>query len=131
MLSHPDLQLGEQRAQNWHTIVRPALEEWAKDKTKEEVTQILLGLDLSVGPVQNGKDLYECPQLRARNMIIAAEDPLLGKVEFAGNPVKMSATPEPPPKLDARVGVCTEQGLSSLLGLTQDEIRELHAAGVV
>ena len=131
ILSDPDLSDGLKRLAKWRSYLVPILEDWAKDKTKEEVTDLLLGLDLSVGQVQNAKDLYECEHLRARNMIIAAEDPALGRVEFSGNPVKMSHTPEPTPTLDHRIGAYTGEVLTSLLGLAQEQIEELRNAGVV
>ena len=131
MLTHPELVDPNTRASKWHSVIRPALEEWAKDKTKEEVTDIFLSVELSVGPVQNAKELYECPHLRARNMVITAEDPRLGPVSFAGSPIKLSDTPDLEPTVDSRVGAYTDEVLTSLLRYSKEKIEELRAAGVL
>jgi CoA:oxalate CoA-transferase len=46
------------------------------------------------------------PQVAARNMIVEMEDPRIGRLAVAGNPIKLAGVPEPesrrpPPDLDA------------------------------
>ena len=46
------------------------------------------------------------PQVAARNMIVSIADPKIGKLQVAGNPIKLSGVPEPaehaaPPEIDA------------------------------
>ncbi len=57
------------------------------------------------GPLNDVAQVLADPQVRARNMVVTAEDPDAGRVELAGNPVKLSgvADPEtrgPAPRLD-------------------------------
>jgi CoA:oxalate CoA-transferase len=69
-------------------------------------------------PVQRIDQLLEDPQVRARNMIVEAVDPELGRVRMAGNPVKLSAALDPPervaaPRLDAdRAAILAELGIA-------------------
>jgi CoA:oxalate CoA-transferase len=57
------------------------------------------------GPLNDVKAALEDPQIRARNMVVSAEDPQAGTVRMAGNPIKMSGVDDPPtrgpvPELD-------------------------------
>ena len=58
------------------------------------------------GPINNIEQVLQDPQVIARNMIVEAHDPAIGRVRMPGNPVKMSAFPDPherapAPDLDA------------------------------
>jgi CoA:oxalate CoA-transferase len=35
------------------------------------------------------------PQVAARNMIVPIQDPVIGRLQVAGNPIKLSGVPEP------------------------------------
>jgi CoA:oxalate CoA-transferase len=70
------------------------------------------------GPVNNVAQALAHPQTAARNMLIEVDDPLAGPLKLAGNPMKLSAFPdpatrEPAPDLDAdRASILRELGLS-------------------
>jgi CoA:oxalate CoA-transferase len=57
------------------------------------------------------------PQTEARNMLVEVDDPVIGPLRLAGNPMKLSAfadpaTREPAPDLDAdRQKILRELGL--------------------
>jgi CoA:oxalate CoA-transferase len=58
------------------------------------------------GPIQNIAEVLADPQVAVRNMIVTADDPQIGTLRMAGNPIKMSAFPDPAtrapaPALDA------------------------------
>jgi len=58
------------------------------------------------GPINTVDKVLSDPQVLARNMVVQAEDPTVGKLGMAGNPVKLSAfadpaTRAPAPDLDA------------------------------
>jgi CoA:oxalate CoA-transferase len=58
------------------------------------------------GPVNDVADVFDDPQVAARNMLLPVDDPALGQFRVAGNPIKLSgfadATQRPrTPKLDA------------------------------
>jgi len=57
-------------------------------------------------PVNTVADTVRMPQVAARHMVVDIEDPKIGRLGVAGNPIKMSGVPEresrrPPPELDA------------------------------
>ncbi|MGH7039755.1 MAG: CaiB/BaiF CoA transferase family protein [Stellaceae bacterium] len=48
------------------------------------------------GPVNNVAQALAHPQVEARNMLIAVEDPVAGPLRLAGNPMKVSGFADPP-----------------------------------
>lgn len=57
------------------------------------------------GPINTVDKVLADPHVRARTMVVAADDPVVGKFEMAGNPIKLSAFPDsssrtPAPDLD-------------------------------
>ena len=46
-------------------------------------------------PINRVDDVLADPQVAARNMVIRAHDPVAGEVKMAGNPIKLSAYPDP------------------------------------
>ena len=46
-------------------------------------------------PINRVDDVLADPQVAARNMVIRAMDPVAGEVKMAGNPIKLSAYPDP------------------------------------
>jgi len=58
------------------------------------------------GPIQSVDQVVADPQVRARNMIVAVDDPEFGSFPVAGNPIKLFGVADPPtrgaaPALDA------------------------------
>lgn len=47
------------------------------------------------GPINNVAQALEEPQIKARNMVVTARDPEVGEIHMAGNPIKLSAFPDP------------------------------------
>jgi CoA:oxalate CoA-transferase len=47
------------------------------------------------GPINDIAGIVNDPQIRARNMIVAIDDPDAGPLKLAGNPIKMSDFPDP------------------------------------
>jgi CoA:oxalate CoA-transferase len=69
------------------------------------------------GPVNDIAQALAHPQTAARNMLIAVDDPVAGRLQLAGNPMKLAAFADPPsrppaPELDAdRERILRELGL--------------------
>ena len=58
------------------------------------------------GPINNVAQVLDDPQVRSRNMVVTLDDPVTGTIRIAGNPIKLSAFPDPAgrgpvPDLDA------------------------------
>jgi CoA:oxalate CoA-transferase len=48
------------------------------------------------GPVNNIEQALAHPQTAARNMLVSVDDPKIGELKLAGNPMKLSAFADPP-----------------------------------
>jgi crotonobetainyl-CoA:carnitine CoA-transferase CaiB-like acyl-CoA transferase len=64
-------------------------------------------------------------------MLIDMEHPRGGKMKMIGNPVKVEGEEEGPFSPSPLLGQHTEEVLSSLAGLSSDEIQELRREGVL
>lgn len=75
-------------------------------RTSKEWLARLEAAGLPCAPLNTVADVLADPQVKARNMIVTAQDPDLGPIRMQGNPVKLSAygdpaTRGPAPDLDA------------------------------
>ena len=106
------------------------LTETLKTRPTEEWLPLLEQSGVPCGPVLTLDQVYEHPQVKARQMDIEIEHPIAGRTHAIGFPVKYSATPphiyRPAPVL----GQHTFQVLEAL-GITPEQCRQLESAGVV
>ncbi len=111
---------GPKRAQ-YRDEWEPALIEWLADKTKKEVTELLMAEGMPCGPVQDSKDVFECPHLAKRDIFVEIDEPTVGKVKVIGSPLKManSKTSYSRPPL---LGEHTDSILKELLNYDDDKI---------
>ncbi len=79
--------------------------------------RVLEEAGIPCGPIQDVGQVLSDPQVLSRNMVVTAEDPDVGELHMAGNPMKMSAfddpaTRAPAPALDQhREALLRELGL--------------------
>ena len=106
------------------TVIRPAVEAWAADKTKLEAAHAMNAEGIAAGPVNSAEDVIADPHLEAREHdrrgapLRRRLDPYL----LPGNPVKLSKVAEGPETRVPWVGEHTDEILRSELGLPADEI---------
>jgi crotonobetainyl-CoA:carnitine CoA-transferase CaiB-like acyl-CoA transferase len=111
-------------------VIRPALEEWTRQKSRMELCHSLLDLGFSAAMVQTAAEVYSCPQLKARRMFHEFE--FTGKkFRHPGDPAKLSEVPEAPPAPPPLLGEHNAYVFQELLGLNAQEVQELHAQGVI
>jgi CoA:oxalate CoA-transferase len=85
--------------------------------TTERWIDVLEKAGIPCGPVNNVAQALAHPQTEARNMLVEVDDPVTGPLKLAGNPMKLSAFPDPStrapaPDLDAdRAKILRELGL--------------------
>lgn len=122
---------GPARAKNMSGWLGEIIEDWFAQRTREEASEKLLAAGLPVGPVQNAEDVYRCPHVEAREIMIDVPDPVLGEVKLVGPPFKMSENTELIRNAAPRLGEHTAQILAERLGFAEEEVTELGEAGVV
>ena len=131
LIGHEKANSGPARAENMEGYIGPIINEWFIKHTKQEVTEILLKEGLPVGPVQDSKEVFECPQIKARDLIIETDDPIVGPVKLVGSPIKMSKSPEQLTNPVPSLGQHTDEVLRDLLGYTDEQVANAREAGVV
>jgi len=85
--------------------------------TTDHWIAVLEKAGIPCGPVNNVAQAISHPQVGARNMLVTVDDPVAGSFQYAGNPMKFSAFPDPStrapsPDLDAdRAKILRELGM--------------------
>jgi crotonobetainyl-CoA:carnitine CoA-transferase CaiB-like acyl-CoA transferase len=114
-------------------VIRPGIEEWAADKSRAEVCQILSVQGVAAGPCLREEELVTDPHVRSRKMVSEIKPPNgAGRpVLVPGNPVKMSAVPDEGDRPIPWLGQDTREVLNIELGLPDEELDRLRADGVI
>ena len=108
------------------------IEAWmATFATDAEVLDALVAARVPAGPVLTPRQILEHPHFVERNMVRIIEDPLAGSVAIPGFPIK-STDPLPPDDYPtAALGEHNAEVLGGLLGMADERLAELEAAGVI
>ena len=112
----PEYKTNDLRNQNQATLKTEIESELKKQPTSAWIERFERA-GIPCGPINNVAQALAHPQVAARNMLITVEDPVAGTLKLAGNPLKLSAFPDPPtrppaPALDAdRAKLLKELGI--------------------
>lgn len=82
------------------------------------------------GAIQDTGEILDDPHLNARGQIDTIDHPTRGRFRLPACPVRLSAFPAPttaPPL----VGEHTADILNEVLGLSKDEVTDLHTRGAI
>jgi formyl-CoA transferase len=131
LVGRPGLRNGFERAHSLETVLRPIIEGWMADKTRQEVCNRFVEYEVPAVPAQDVEDVVACPHLEARNAFWEMDDPTLGRVKVVGNPIKMSGPLPFPPGPPPLAGDHNQEIYSNLLGLSEGEIDALRGKGVL
>ena len=102
---------------------------WLMSRNKQDVTAEAQELRLAFTPVLSAGELFEDPQLKAREFFVTTRHPRLGKIASPGSPAKLCGTPWHP----GRAPLLGEHNreVYQRLGYTQKEIKKLQRAGII
>jgi crotonobetainyl-CoA:carnitine CoA-transferase CaiB-like acyl-CoA transferase len=111
--------------------LRPFVADRLRTTPRQEWIDRLTAAGVPCGSVRNFQELFEDPQLAAREMITRVEHATIGQLRTLGVPIKLSDTPgavrTPPPTL----GEHTDAVLERDLGLSADAIAGLRRQQVI
>ena len=112
--------------------MRPAVEEWAREKTRLEACDALCAEGIVAGPNHTAADLAGDPHVAARDMLLEVPRPDGGRdMLVVGNPVKLSRVAEGPVTSFPGLGAHTEAVLRETLGLGDAELERLREKKVI
>jgi formyl-CoA transferase len=130
LVDDPDFTGNQARVKN-RTALDDMIGAWTATMTAVEADRVLSEADIPCCQVYTVADCAADPQYRHRGMVQEVDDPLFGTVLQTGI---VPIVPEDPGRVrwpGPAIGAHTEAVLTSLLGLTADEVSALRAEGVV
>lgn len=101
-------------------------------KTTAEWDEYLNKNGVPCSAINTVDKLFEDPQVEARKMLVEVEQPGVGKIKIAGNPIKLTGLEEEIPKDPApQIGEHNDLILKKYLGYTDEQISELKKGNVL
>lgn len=101
-------------------------------KSAQQWLDLFEQVKLPCAPINSVEKVMHDEQVLARNMIVEVEDNIAGKVQIAGNPIKMTSIPEEPNRGKVpEVGEHNLEVYQALLGFTDNDLAALKQDGVI
>jgi len=126
----PRFATNPQRVNHRDTLV-PILAAIVERRSKADWIAALESAGVPCGPINDLGEVFEDPQVVAREMQVTVAHPLAGEVKLVRSPIKMSATPPEVTGHPPLLGEHTEAVLQELLGVDTERLASLRAAGIV
>ncbi|HEV7707483.1 MAG TPA: CoA transferase [Asanoa sp.] len=105
--------------------------EWTADQDPDELLETLHQGGVPAGRIYRAKDMFADPHFAAREAIVRLTDPALGEIAMQNVFPKLSATPGAVRSVGPALGASNDDIYRGLLGLGDDELSRLRAAGVI
>jgi CoA:oxalate CoA-transferase len=128
LVTDPRFETQKRRRDNRHEL-RRVIEEILSAQTTAEWMLRLDRAGIPAAPVNTVDKAVSEPLTGERNMVVAVDQPRAGRVQMAGNPVKMSRTPGEEFSPTPALGEHTVEILAGLLEYPPDRIEQLQAEG--
>lgn len=104
---------------------------WAAKHDRATAFAKLMAAGVPSAPVLSVSEVMHDPHFRERGSVVELDHPTVGRILVPGSPLHLTApgpiTPRPAPEL----GEHTDAALADILGLSEEKLRELRAAGAV
>lgn len=104
---------------------------WFAAHTAEETQRVLDEAGVPVSPIYSMADIFADPHYQARGDIIAPEDPRIGPVPMPAVIPRFSRTPGGVRFVGPSLGEHNQEVYRGLLGLSEDDLAQLEADGVI
>jgi CoA:oxalate CoA-transferase len=131
LIDHPKVKGHLERVQNFFDFMRPIIEDWMKDKTMDELVDILEAAKVPIGKVQATDDIVKCPQVKARDMVHDLVSSHGKRIPAAASPLKLGSMEAKESRFPPALGQHTEEILRGLLHYQDDRILELRKEEVI
>jgi CoA:oxalate CoA-transferase len=129
LVDDPRFATNPDRVENRETL-EPLLEEEIATYGTDEIVKVMRDCRVPATPINEMDDVFEHPQVLARNMRASIEHPSGTTVEMAGVPMHFSETGTGVRRHPPGVGEHTDEILAEI-GRSSDEIERLHEEGIV
>jgi crotonobetainyl-CoA:carnitine CoA-transferase CaiB-like acyl-CoA transferase len=105
--------------------------DWTSARTAEEITLLCVEHDVPVGTAYSAADIFADPHMAARGDLVAVEDPVIGPVRQQAPFPRLAHQPTPVPRGAPQLGEHNREVWCDLVGLSEAELADLSARGVV
>jgi len=112
-------------------ILVPMLQEVLLQRTTAQWVAPLEAAGVPSGPINDIAQTFDHPQVKHRKMKVDLPHPQSGTVPSVANPIKFSGTPITYGSAPPLLGQHTQDILSTLGGLSEDEIKALGDQGII
>lgn len=135
VLGRPDLAIMEKfirnqnRLQNRDELIA-IVEEILLGKSKKEWKELLDAAGIPNGPINTVAEMFEDPQVRAREMVVDMNHPFIDHLQLTGSPLKLSKTPVTMRRHPPLHGEHTESVLE-IIGYNSEEISNFKQNNII
>jgi crotonobetainyl-CoA:carnitine CoA-transferase CaiB-like acyl-CoA transferase len=105
--------------------------DWTSSLPAEEITARCVEHDVPVGTAYSAADIFADPHMAARGDLVAVEDPVIGPVRQQAPFPRLANSPATVPRGAPLLGEHNREVWCDLVGLSDDELSDLGARGVV
>lgn len=130
IIDDPRFADGWLRTQHYE-VLEPILTQAFKARTTREWIREFEQVGIPCGPVNAIPQVAVDPQVAARNMIVEVSHPTAGKFKVVNVPFKFSRSECYVERASPELGQHTEEVLSGILGMSEEEISRLRGLGVL
>jgi crotonobetainyl-CoA:carnitine CoA-transferase CaiB-like acyl-CoA transferase len=131
LLTRQDLATVLLRSDHFGDVIRPEAERWTSQRSRAEVVARFTEEGLPAGEVQTVDEVYACPQVDARGMLIEIDDPAMGRVRLARTPLTFAGQTDVPGGPPPQLGEHTDEVLTSLVGADREQLEGWRSNGVI
>jgi len=131
LLEREDLATVPLRATHFPDVVRPEAEAWTRERTRAEIVARFAEQGLPAGEVQTVDEVFACPQVDARAMLVEVDDPAMGRVRLARTPLLFPGWDPVPDRPPPQLGADTDEILGTLPGVTEATLADWRSRGVI
>ena len=126
----PRFKTNADRVRN-RAAIEPLVHEVTRSRTTREWVQALEAAGVPCGPINNLREVFEEPQVKARRMLRELPHPTAGRVPQVVSPMNFSATPLEFSSAPPVLGQHTDEVLSEVLGRSAQDIAALRVDKVI
>ncbi|MBC3907489.1 CaiB/BaiF CoA transferase family protein [Undibacterium umbellatum] len=126
----PRFSTNPQRVEHRDVLV-PILANMVRLKSKQEWISMLEEAGVPCGPINKLNEVFEDPQVLARQMQIKLPHPTAGQVKLVASPMKLSATPVTYSSAPPLLGQHTQTVLTDVLGYDAHQLQALKTKNII
>jgi formyl-CoA transferase len=93
--------------------------------------ELFLKAGLPCGPINTIPEVFDHPQIQARDLVLESVHPSAGKISLTGFPYKLTRTPPEIHQSPPRLGEHNQHILVDLLGYSMEDLSAYTKDGVI